>query len=66
MAKSKYGHMPEPLDVIAKVRGDAGTYKVLGVDWTKDLVLLDRTCVPEWVPISKVALIPAPAPDSNL
>ncbi len=63
--KSKYGHMPPPLRLMAKVKGDGGTYKVLGVDWRNEKVLLDRTCVPEWVSISKVALTPDSDYDSD-
>ncbi|WP_198362556.1 hypothetical protein [Burkholderia ubonensis] len=40
---SKYGNMPANPNLIAKVRGDAGEYPVLGVDWFSNRVLLDRT-----------------------
>lgn len=56
--KSKYGAMPPALAVVAKVRGDAGTYKVWGVDWLHHRVLIDRAGL-EWVAIEKVALEPA-------
>ncbi|EKP0311596.1 hypothetical protein ACTG16_22800 [Aeromonas sp. 23P] len=65
MAKSKYGNMPTPPMLTAKVKGDAGTYKVFGFDWVNNKVLLNRTCCYEWVPISKVALSPALDDDSH-
>lgn len=55
---SKYGNMPAPLPYRAKVKGDSGTYRLLGVDWMNDRVLLDRTCIPEWISIEKVSLEP--------
>ncbi len=56
--KSKYGTMPEAPDYIAKVKGDAGTYKVWGVDWMNHRILLDRAGL-EWTPITNVSLEPA-------
>ncbi|KWI38474.1 hypothetical protein WM04_02220 [Burkholderia ubonensis] len=53
---SKYGNMPANPNLIAKVRGDAGEYNVLGVDWFSHRVLLDRTITNEWVDIAKVAI----------
>ncbi|KVO15103.1 hypothetical protein [Burkholderia ubonensis] len=53
---SKYGNMPANLNLIAKVKGDAGEYRVLGVDWFSHRVLLDRTITNEWVDIAKVAI----------
>jgi len=58
--ESKYGHMPENPNLIAKVRGDAGQYRVLGIDWWNQRVLLDRTVSNEWVDIAKIAIEPAP------
>ncbi|KVQ06941.1 MULTISPECIES: hypothetical protein [Burkholderia] len=53
---SKYGNMPANPNLIAKVRGDAGEYHVLGVDWFSHRVLLERTITNEWVDIAKVAI----------
>ncbi|HBP6378496.1 TPA: hypothetical protein L6A07_25275 [Pseudomonas aeruginosa] len=58
--RSKYGNMPSAPQLIAKVKGDAGAYKVWGIDWMHHRVLLDRASL-EWVPIKNVALEPAPA-----
>lgn len=55
---SKYGIMPAPLPFRAKIKGDSGTYQLLGVDWRNNQVLLDRTCIPEWVSIEMVSLEP--------
>lgn len=57
---SKYGNMPTAPQLIAKVKGDAGSYKVWGLDWMHHRVLLDRAGL-EWVPIKNVALEPAPS-----
>lgn len=54
--KSKYGNMPEFVQYRAKVKGDAGEYKVFGIDWLNNRVLLNRTSTYEWVSIEKVAL----------
>lgn len=48
--------MPELVQYRATVRGDAGSYKVFGIDWLNNRVLLNRTSTYEWVPIEKVAL----------
>ncbi|KVP26092.1 hypothetical protein WJ85_34825 [Burkholderia ubonensis] len=56
---SKYSNMPVNPNLIAKVRGDAGEYRVLGIDWFSHRVLLDRTITNEWVNIAKVAIQPA-------
>lgn len=58
--RSKYGNMPSAPQLIAKVKGDAGAYKVWGIDWMHHRVLLDRAGL-EWVPIKNVALEPPPA-----
>lgn len=47
---------PEPT-YTATVRGDAGVYRVLGIDWMYHRVLLDRAGL-EWTPIKNVALHP--------
>ncbi|OWK40635.1 hypothetical protein PSOLE_36680 [Pseudomonas oleovorans subsp. oleovorans] len=57
--RSKYGNMPSAPQLIAKVKGDAGAYKVWGIDWMHHRVLLDRAGL-EWVPIKNVALEPPP------
>lgn len=57
--KSKYGNMPPAPAYLANVKGDAGTYKVWGIDWMHQRVLIDRAGL-EWTPIAKVALEPAP------
>jgi hypothetical protein len=49
--------MPPALAYTAKVRGDAGEYKVWGIDWMNHRVLLDRADF-VWMPINKVALEP--------
>lgn len=54
--KSKYGNMPSNPRLTATVRGDSGTYKVLGVNWYEHKVLLDRTISNEWISIDKVAI----------
>lgn len=51
---SKYGNMPSAPDFSAKVKGDAGTYRVLGFDWMHHRVLLDRAGL-EWISVDKVA-----------
>lgn len=53
--KSKYGLMPAALPWVAKVRGDAGVYRIWGVDWMQHRVLIDRAGL-EWISIDKVAL----------
>lgn len=58
--RSKYGNMPSAPQLIAKVKGDAGAYKVWGIDWMHHRVLLDRAGL-EWGPIKNVALEPPPA-----
>lgn len=57
--KNKYGSMPPAPTYIAKVKGNAGVYKVWGFDWRNHRVLLDRAGL-EWMPIDKVALESAP------
>ncbi|MDH0687099.1 hypothetical protein N5D09_03225 [Stutzerimonas stutzeri] len=57
--KSKYGNMPPAPEYRARVRGDAGVYKVWGVDWLNHKVLLDRAGL-EWTPIKNVAFEPLP------
>ncbi len=49
--RSKYGNMPSAPQLIAKVKGDAGAYKVWGIDWMHHRVLLDRAGL-EWVPLT--------------
>lgn len=57
--KSKYGNMPEAPNYRAKVKGDAGAYKVLAVNWWDHTVLLNRPeGYPEWLPIAKIAFVP--------
>ncbi|MCV4077279.1 hypothetical protein OD785_23920 [Pseudomonas aeruginosa] len=51
--------MPTAPQFVAKVKGDAGVYKVWGFDWMHHRVLLDRAGL-EWMPIKNVALEPAP------
>ncbi len=59
MARAKkYGTMPPAPAFQAKVRGDAGIYKVWGIDWLHARVLIDRAGL-EWISIEKVALEPA-------
>lgn len=55
--KSKYGNMPPAPEYRARVKGDAGAYKVWGVDWLNHQVLLDRAGL-EWTPIKNVAFEP--------
>lgn len=55
--KSKYGNMPPAPAYIAKFKGDAGSYKVWGIDWLNHRVLIDRAEL-AWVPIKNVALEP--------
>lgn len=62
--KSKYGNMPDSPRYTAKVKGDAGEYKVWGIDWYHHRVLLDRAGL-EWTPIKNVALTPVPACDDD-
>lgn len=57
---SKYGNMPPEPEYTAKVKGDAGTYRVLGIDWYHHRVLLDRAGL-EWTPINKVTFDTTPA-----
>ena len=53
----KHAQAPE---YTAKVKGDAGTYRVYGIDWMHHRILLDRAGL-EWTPIEKVAFEPVPA-----
>lgn len=62
--KSKYGNMPPIPQYSAKVKGDAGTYKVWGIDWMNHRVLLDRAGL-EWTPIKNVAFEPALVEQGN-
>ena len=55
-AKQIRDHAPAPA-LKAKVKGDAGTYKVWGMDWLNHSVLLDRAGI-EWTPIKNVPLEP--------
>lgn len=55
MGKSKYGQMPTLPSYIAKVKGDAGEYRVLAVDYINNKLYLDRVGG-EWIPIAKIAL----------
>lgn len=55
--QSKYGNMPAAPALSARVKGDAGTYKVWGIDWMNNLVLIDRAGL-EWTPIAKVTFVP--------
>lgn len=64
MSRKKYGIMPPAPAVTASVKGDAGEYKVWGIDWLNHKVLLDRAGF-EWYPIDKVAL-PAAGADQAL
>lgn len=56
MAK-KYGRLPPAPTFTAKVRGDAGVYKVWGIDWLNQRVLVERAGL-EWTPAEKIALDP--------
>ncbi|MGG2576103.1 hypothetical protein ACQYZY_28750 [Pseudomonas aeruginosa] len=56
--------MPQAPAYLAKVKGDAGTYKVWGIDWMHQRVLIDRAGL-EWTPIAKVAFEPAPEADED-
>lgn len=58
--------MPELVQYRATVRGDAGSYKVFGIDWLNNRVLLNRTSTYEWVPIEKVALEAVDCSSENL
>lgn len=60
--KSKYGNMPPAPEYHAKVKGDAGLYRVWGIDWMNHRILLDRAGL-EWFPIEKVAFEPT-TPDA--
>ena len=55
--ESKYGTMPPVPAYTAKIKGDAGTYKVWGFDWLNHRVLVDRAGL-VWLAIDKVALEP--------
>lgn len=56
--KSKYGNMPQAPTYMARVKGDAGAYKVWGIDWLHQKVLIDRAGL-EWTPIAKVSFVPS-------
>lgn len=61
MAQKKYGLIPPAPVFTAKVRGDAGTYRVLGINWYERRVLVDRAGL-EWISAEKIALdLPAGA-----
>ncbi|AMN82568.1 hypothetical protein AYR47_31575 [Pseudomonas azotoformans] len=62
--KSKYGSMPSEPEYTAKVKGDAGIYRVLGIDWMHHRVLLDRAGL-ERTSIEKVAFEPTPDAQVN-
>ncbi|MBY0443944.1 MAG: hypothetical protein K2Q15_01870 [Burkholderiales bacterium] len=51
--------MPAAPEYTAKVKGDAGTYRVYGIDWMHHRILLDRAGL-EWHSIDKVAFEPLP------
>ena len=55
MAKKVYGIIPKLPEEIAfiKIRGDAGIYKVWGLDHYNGKVLVDRACGVEWVSFEK-------------
>lgn len=58
--RAKYGVMPENPNLIAKVRGDAGKYPVLAIDWLNNRVMICRAQENEWFPINNVSLSNAP------
>lgn len=62
--KSKYGNMPQAPAFMARVKGDAGVYKVWGIDWMHQRVLIDRAGL-EWTAIAKVAFEPAPEAEED-
>lgn len=55
VAQKKYGLIPPAPVFTAKVRGDAGTYRVWGIDWLHQRVLIDRAGL-EWIAVEKIAL----------
>jgi hypothetical protein len=59
MAKQKYGTMPEKPNQLAfcKIKGDAGTYEVWGIDWFNHRVLVFRAGENEWLSIAKVQFL---------
>lgn len=59
MRTSKYGNMPAGPEYRARVKGDAGIYKVWGIDWMNHRVLLDRAGL-EWTPIKNITFEPEP------
>lgn len=61
MARKKYGVLPPAPVLTARVRGDAGAYRVWGIDWLHGRVLIDRAGV-AWVPVENVALDPLVPP----
>lgn len=60
MRTSKYGNMPAAPEYRARVKGDAGIYKVWGIDWLHHRVLLDRAGAYEWTPIKNITFEPEP------
>lgn len=65
MSKSKYGNMPAAPQCVARVKGDAGIYKVWGIDWLQHRVLLDRAGVYEWTPIKNISFEAMPTEEPS-
>jgi hypothetical protein len=49
--------MPDEPKFTAKVKGDAGSYKVWGIDWMNHRVLIERPSL-NWEPIKNITFIP--------
>jgi len=60
MATKKYGIMPEQSSNLTscKIKGDAGTYALWGIDWINQRVLVSRAGEYEWLSIEKVQVLP--------
>ena len=43
--------------ITCKIKGDAGEYDVLGIDWYEHKILVARACGNEWVGLHKIKLV---------
>ena len=44
-------------DITVKIKGDAGKYKVYGIDWMHQRFLVERACGLEKVPFEKCKIV---------
>lgn len=51
---------PISIKSTVKIKGDAGEYKVWGVDWENNTLYIARACGMEWVSFDKIQWIKTP------